>query len=140
MQLSVKLLKDFKKPGPPVKELLDCLRDRLNGSMTQDELIEHCYRWSFRYALEDLEYKPKPVKPDFYMRFLMKSEKVRKKVWEEDSIARDKILTYLNSVRSIENMNVANWGWIKEMIKFFDKAKESLKVDELTEIIGGYHG
>lgn len=131
-------MRDFKKPGPPVNLLLDDLRLRLDRKMSQDDLQEKCYRWSFRYALEDLEYKPKPVKPDFYLKFLMKSEKVRKKVWEEDSIARDKILTYLNSARSIENMNIANEGWIKEMIRFFDKVKETLKVNELTEIMGGY--
>jgi len=132
-----KALKDFKKAGP-VAHLLAALKDRLAGRMTQDELQENCYRWSFQYALEDLKCKLIPSKPQFYLGYLMKSEKIREKIWKEHSRLRDMIMGYLSEIKGIQIQNDANESWIREMVKFFDKKAETLKVEKLMELQGGY--
>ncbi len=134
-----KVLGEFKQPGPPVNLLLDAVRDKLDDKMSQDELSETCYRWSYHYALKDMEYVPVPLKPGFYLIFLQKPDKVRKKIWEEDTKLKERIRRYLSEAEGIARSNESNYMWLKEMVKFFDKKEETIKVEALQRIIGGHN-
>lgn len=135
-----KKVKDFKSNSVPVHLLLKVLDDRFKSRVTQEELTETCYRWSFHYGLEALNFKPLPATPDYVLVFYNKTEKLRKRIWEEDSEQRGRLLAFFSVKQSVIQENIINEGWIKEMLTFFDRKGEVEKVAEIHKVLKTHEG
>ena len=135
---AIKPLADYAN-RPEYKALLEALKDKQAGRITQEELGALCHRWAFHYALNDLGYKPLPKLPTYMQEYQRLSFAKKQQCLKEESGFGRKVKEYLAKISQIKVTNDTHLIQLKAMLHFFEMEENNQdKVPQIRRVINDY--
>lgn len=120
-------------------QLMVCLRDRLSGKMTSDELNLNCANWAYYNCFEEFIPLPIESKPAMVAHFDTLSLVDKKKMSEKAvAVALGMRAEWLEKKHIVKIQNQSNYLWLKEMERIFEKAGDVEKLEVVRRRIDVY--
>lgn len=113
------------------KVLLGLLADKASGGLTQEQLEDGCCYWAYDNALEEMRWSPYPQAPLALRQWRGLSEK-QKHGLDENVLARLRAACkgYYEAYSHAKNSNATNQGYLKHMLKTFEKYGNVKRADD----------
>ena len=121
--------------------LMAALNDRINGVITQRELLKTCLEWSYHYCLD--MYRPVfyPLKPSVVVMFdglnLTQRDGLNAEVYKKCLKERGDWIEDCHGVRMV---NQSNYLWLERMKLYFEWKGDAEKAGIVKNKMGVFYG
>lgn len=143
----MKRIKVYQLPSqdsfPEREILINILKDKINGAITQEEFMGTLLSWSYEYAFSKGDYLPEqiPYKPIRFAPF----EQMSKEDWKNlNETVKEKYLEdrmkWKEETMTARNKNKVHKEWLLKMLSFYTYKGDVVKKIEINNRINLYEG